>query len=64
MLGFRLAAGTPITPAARRFLDSDGARRLVAAGILEVVGGRLVVSNPLVADGVAREALSVSDADC
>jgi putative oxygen-independent coproporphyrinogen III oxidase len=64
MLGLRLAAGTPVTDAAARFLASDVAQRYVAAGVIDVVDGRIVVVRPLLADAVAREALSVSRRDC
>jgi len=64
MLGLRLAAGTPLTAAASAFADSDAAERFMVAGVLEVSNGRLVVKDPLLADAVAREALSVSPFDC
>ncbi|MGI9528163.1 MAG: radical SAM family heme chaperone HemW [Acidimicrobiia bacterium] len=64
MLGLRLAAGTPLNDTASAFADTEAASRFVAAGVLEVAAGRLVVRDPLVADAVAREALSVSPFDC
>jgi hypothetical protein len=60
MLGIRLAAGTPLTPVARRFAASAEGQRFVEAGLMVVDDARLVVTNPLLADTVAREALSVS----
>jgi len=64
MLGLRLAAGTPMTAAAARFIDSAPARRFIDAGLVEVRDDRIVVTDPMRADAVAREALSVSGSDC
>ena len=64
MLGLRLAAGTPLTAAAERFLASDAGRRLLDAGTIVVGDGRVRVGDLLLADAVAREALSVSMPDC
>ena len=64
MLGLRLAAGTPLGSVARSFAASPQGQRFVRAGILDVAGDRLVVTDPLLADAVAREALSVSPFDC
>jgi putative oxygen-independent coproporphyrinogen III oxidase len=64
MLGLRLGAGTPMTPTAETFLASSEARRLIEAGILDVVGERVVVLKPFLADAVVREALSVTARDC
>jgi oxygen-independent coproporphyrinogen-3 oxidase len=64
MVGLRLAAGTPLTPTAQRFASSQEGVRLMQAGILESQSGRLRVINPMMADAVIREALSVSAVDC
>jgi oxygen-independent coproporphyrinogen-3 oxidase len=64
MLGLRLAAGTPMTGFAERFVGSDEAARLMEAGVVAVRDDRVVVLDPLRADMVAREALSVATADC
>jgi oxygen-independent coproporphyrinogen-3 oxidase len=64
MLGLRLAAGVPISPFAERFLESTEGRRFLDAGVIAVSNGRLVVVDPMLTDGVAREALSVSAGDC
>ncbi|MCL1599983.1 MAG: radical SAM family heme chaperone HemW [Actinomycetia bacterium] len=64
MVGLRLAAGTPLTPTARRFAASQEGMRLIQAGILESKSGRLRVVKPMMADAVIREALSVSAVDC
>lgn len=63
MLGLRLAAGTPMTPAAQRFAESVEGQHFFDAGLIVVLDGRLVVTNPLLADMVVREALSVSTAN-
>jgi len=64
MLGLRLAAGTPLTPTARRFAASDAGMAMVEAGILEIGAGRMRVVVPMMTDAVIREALSVSAVDC
>ncbi len=64
MVGLRLAAGTPLTPTAKRFVDSGAGRRLLAAGVLGVGSERLLVTDPMLSDTVVREALSVSALDC
>ncbi|HSJ71652.1 MAG TPA: radical SAM family heme chaperone HemW [Acidimicrobiia bacterium] len=64
MLGLRLAAGTPMSGFAARFVASDQALRLIEAGVMAVHDDRVVVLDPLRADMVAREALSVTTADC
>ncbi len=64
MVGLRLAAGTPLTKTARRFVDSPPGRRLVDAGILEVSSERVTIIDPMLSDTVIREALSVSLSDC
>ncbi len=60
MVGLRLAAGTPLTPVAEQFAESDQGNRLIGAGIMEVRSGRLCVVKPMMTDAVIREALSVS----
>lgn len=64
MLGLRLAAGTPLTETAASFAASPQGARLVDAGLMRIQGDRLILTNPLLADAVAREALSVSVPDC
>jgi oxygen-independent coproporphyrinogen-3 oxidase len=64
MLGLRLAAGTPLTETAASFAASRQGARLVDAGLMRIQGDRLILTNPLLADAVAREALSVSVPDC
>ena len=64
MLGLRLAAGTPLSRTGGSFCETPEARRFIEAGVLEVANNRIVVRDPLLADAVAREALSVSPLDC
>ena len=60
MLGLRLAAGVPISDVGERFLASDEGVRFAAAGVLRVENGRVIVTEPMLTDAIAREALSVS----
>jgi oxygen-independent coproporphyrinogen-3 oxidase len=64
MVGLRLAAGTPLTDTARRFVESASGKRFVDAGVLAVSQDRVVVTDPMLSDAVIREALSVSPSDC
>lgn len=64
MLGLRLAAGTPMTATADRFAASDEGHRLIRAGLVRIEEDRMVVTDPLRADMVARAALSVPVVDC
>ncbi len=64
MVGLRLAAGTPMTATSRRFAESGEGERFIDAGILEIVSGRMRVTDPMLTDAVIREALSVSSSDC
>jgi oxygen-independent coproporphyrinogen-3 oxidase len=64
MLGVRLAAGTPMSRFAYAFLASPEGRRMVDLGLVVVRDDRVVVTEPMLTDAVAREALSVSVDDC
>lgn len=64
MLGLRLASGTPLSGAGESFSATPEAKRFIEAGVLQVSNNRIVVLDPLLADAVAREALSVSPLDC
>ena len=64
MLGLRLAAGTPVSGFATTFLESPEGARLLDIGLIVVDGSRVVVTQPMLTDAVAREALSVSSHDC
>lgn len=64
MLGLRLAAGTPLTGFGRAFLATGSGMRLLNARVVKVSAERVVVSDPMLTDTVAREALSVSLNDC
>lgn len=64
MLGLRRAAGVPMDPVALAFVESTGGQRLIDAGLMGIIGDRLVVLKPMLTDAVIREALSVSAVDC
>jgi len=64
MLGLRLAAGAPLSVFARRFLSTPRGSRLVDIGLIRLADGRVIVTQPMLTDAVAREALSVSVDDC
>ncbi len=64
MLGLRLAAGVHMSPLAERFLEGREGTRFLAAGVIRVESGRLVVSDPMLTDAVVREVLSLSLGDC
>ncbi len=54
MLGLRRAAGVRLGDAGQALVDSEEGRRLIAAGVVEVRGDRLVVRRPLLTDTVTR----------
>ena len=56
-VGLRRAAGVTIDEAAKEFLATPEAMRLVEAGVIDIDGDRLRVANPLLTDTVAREVL-------
>jgi oxygen-independent coproporphyrinogen-3 oxidase len=58
-LGLRRRAGVVLGVAGAALIASPHGRRLVAAGVVEVAGDRLVVAQPLLADAVAREVLAL-----
>lgn len=58
MLGLRRAAGVPVDSRVSAFVESDAGRRLLAAGVISLDQGRLVVTRPLLTDLVIRELLS------
>lgn len=64
MLGLRLAAGTPMSEFVVRFLALPEGKRLLESGLIVATGDRVVVTQPMLTDAVAREALSVSSHDC
>lgn len=59
LLGLRRAAGVVAGATGERLLASEAGRRLVAAGVIADLGGRLVVRRPLLTDEVARAVLSL-----
>ena len=64
MLGLRRAAGVEAGCAGRALEEQDWGRRLLAAGVLERSGSRLVVVRPLLGDEVARAVLALAPIDC
>lgn len=60
-LGIRRRVGVVLGQAGAHFLGSDAGRRFLDAGIVAAQSGRLVVTNPLLTDAVAREVLSLPD---
>jgi oxygen-independent coproporphyrinogen-3 oxidase len=63
-LGIRRVAGVVAGKAGAALLASPDGVRLVEAGVVELIGGRLVVQRPLLTDAVARELLALSPPDC
>jgi hypothetical protein len=59
-LGIRRAAGVEPGEAGRALLTSDDGRRLLEAGVVDLVAERLVVLRPLLTDAVARAVLALS----
>ncbi len=58
-LGLRRRAGVAAGAAGAALLGSPAGQRLISAGVLELVGERLVVARPLLTDAVAREVLAL-----
>lgn len=59
-LGLRLRNGVRAGAAGAALLDSVAGQRFQAAGILKAEAGRLLVTNPLFTDAVARESLALT----
>ncbi|HEX9643138.1 MAG TPA: radical SAM family heme chaperone HemW [Acidimicrobiia bacterium] len=64
MLGLRRAAGVIAGDGGAALEASADGRRLMAAGVLERHGDRLVVAKPLLTDEAVRAVLSLSSGDC
>ncbi|MDX1689973.1 MAG: radical SAM family heme chaperone HemW [Acidimicrobiia bacterium] len=64
LLGLRRTAGVTAGAGGARLLGSPEGRRLVEAGVLEAVGGRLRVARPLLGDEVARAVLALDPREC
>jgi putative oxygen-independent coproporphyrinogen III oxidase len=58
LLGLRLAAGVEPGEPGRRLLESPWGCRLVDAGVVSLIGARLVVTRPLLTDEVQRALLA------
>lgn len=59
-LGIRRVAGVAAGEAGNALMSSEEGRRLSAAGVIELVGGRLAVKRPLLTDHVARAVLALA----
>jgi oxygen-independent coproporphyrinogen-3 oxidase len=59
-LGIRRVAGVAAGEAGNALMSSEEGHRLSAAGVIELVGGRLVVKRPLLTDHVARAVLALA----
>jgi oxygen-independent coproporphyrinogen-3 oxidase len=59
-LGIRRVAGVVAGQAGIALMTSEEGQRLAAAGVIELVGGRLVVKRPLLTDHVARAVLALA----
>jgi oxygen-independent coproporphyrinogen-3 oxidase len=62
-LGLRLRAGVETGEAGAALLASPAGQRLLAAGVVELHGDRLLVAQPLLTDAVAREVLALDPFD-
>ena len=58
-VGLRRRAGVVVGPGGEALIASTAGRRLVDAGVIEVLGERLVVSRPLLTDEVHRVVLDL-----
>jgi oxygen-independent coproporphyrinogen-3 oxidase len=59
MLGLRRSAGVRAGEGGRALLATDRGARLIEAGVLAVVGDRLVAANPLLTDEIIRAVLGL-----
>lgn len=59
MLGLRRTAGVKAGPGGAALAASEQGRRLIEAGVMTMVGDRLVVSRPLLTDEVVRAVLGL-----
>lgn len=62
-VGLRRTAGVVPGPGGTALLGSDDGRRLLEAGVIGVLAGRLVVKRPLLTDEVHRSVLALADAE-
>ena len=59
-LGIRRVAGVAAGQAGSALMSSEEGHRLAAAGVIELVGDRLIVKRPLLTDHVARAVLALA----
>ena len=58
-LGLRRRSGVILGLAGQALIESESGQRLLAAGVIEQTGERIVVANPLLTDAVARELIAL-----
>ncbi len=63
-LGIRRVAGVMAGIAGTALMNSEEGERLAAAGVVDLVGGRLRVKRPLLTDHVARALLALAPPEC
>lgn len=62
-VGLRRSSGVVMGAGGERLVSSDGGRRLLDHGVIQVVGDHLVVSRPLLTDEVLRAVLALTPPD-
>ena len=63
-LGIRRVAGVVAGAAGIALLASEEGQRLDAAGVIDLIDGRLTVTRPLLTDHVARALLALAPQEC
>ena len=63
-VGLRRVVGVAPGPGVTAFLQSDTGRRLMGAGVVNLVAGRLTISRPLLTDEVHRCVLDLEAPQC
>ena len=63
-LGIRRVAGVVAGAAGTALLLSDEGQRLLAAGVIDLMEGRLIVPRPLLTDHVSRALLALAPPEC
>jgi hypothetical protein len=57
-------AGVEAGSAGKALVTSEEGQRLAAAGVIDLLDGRLIVTRPLLTDHVARAVLALSPPEC
>ncbi len=63
-VGLRRVVGVAPGPGVTAFLTSDSGRRLLDAGVVNMVGGRLTINRPLLTDEVHRCVIDLEAPEC